>query len=92
MAAVSREELAAYCRLDEPELIDEAVRLAEIMESRLTRKGAIDTKATHADFCLAVKAMTLHELDHPGEKIPQGIQDIINELKMVKHGGTSGEG
>lgn len=88
MAVVSREELAAYCRLDEPELIEEAVRLAEVMESRLTRKGARDTKTTHADFCLAVKAMTLHELDHPGEPLPQGTQTIINELKFVRHGGT----
>lgn len=92
MAVVSREELAAYCRLDEEALIDEAVRLAGTMESRLRRKGAADTKVTHADFCMAVKAMTLHELDHPGEPLPQGIQTIINELKLVKHGGVSGEG
>lgn len=92
MAVVSREELAAYCRLDEDALIDEAVRLAEVMESRLSRKGATDTPATHADFRLAVKAMTLHELDHPGEALPQGIQTIINELKLVRHGGASGEG
>ena len=85
MAVVSRDEIASYCRLDEDALIDEAVSLAETMESRLKRKGAVDTAATHADFCLAVKAMTLHELDHPGEKIPQGIQDMINELKFVKH-------
>ena len=91
MAVVTREELAAYCRLDEDALIDEAVRLAEVMESRLNRKGARDTKATHSDFCLAVKAMTLHELDHPGEALPQGIQTIINELKLVRHGGVSGE-
>lgn len=88
MAAVNREEIAAYCRLDEDELIDEAVSLAEAMEARLKRKGAVDNAATHADFCLAVKAMTLHELDHPGEKIPQGIQDMINELKLVKHVGV----
>lgn len=84
MAVVSREELAAYCRLDEDEMIDEAVAMAETMEARLKRKGAVDTAATHADFCLAVKAMTLHELDHPGEKVPQGIQDMINELKFGK--------
>lgn len=88
MAAVSREAIAAYCRLNEDELIDEAVSLAETMEARLKRKGAVDNAATHADFCLAVKAMTLHELDHPGEKIPQGIQDMINELKLVKHVGV----
>lgn len=86
MAVVSRAEIATYCRLDEDSLIDEAVSLAEAMETRLKRKGAADTAATHADFCLAVKAMTLHELDHPGEKIPQGIQDMINELKLIKHG------
>ena len=86
MAVVSRDEIAAYCRVD-GDMIDEAMRLAETFESRLKRKGAVDTVATHADFCLAVKALTLHELDHPGEKIPQGIQDMINELKFVKHGG-----
>lgn len=91
MAVVSKDELAAYCRLDAAELIEEAVRLAEVMESRLLRKGAVDTKATHADFCLAVKAMTLHELDHPGEALPQGIQTIINELKLVKHRGAARE-
>jgi len=91
MAVVSREELATYCKLDADYQIDEAERLAAVMESRLKRKGARDTKATHADFCLAVKAMTLHELDHPGEPIPQGIQTTINELKMVKHGGATGE-
>lgn len=88
MAVVSRDEIASYCRLDEDALIDEAVLLAETMEARLKRKGAIYNTATHADFCLAVKAMTLHELDHPGEKIPQGIQDMINELKLIKHGGV----
>lgn len=87
MAIVSRESLATYCKLDEPALIDEAVSVAETMARRLLRKGAVDTPGTHEDFCLAVKAMTLHELDHPGEKIPQGIQDMINELKIVKHGG-----
>lgn len=88
MAVVSKEELAAYCRLDEETLIEEAVKLSERMEKRLKRKGAADTSATHEDFCLTVMAMTLHELDHPGEKIPQGIQDMINELKFIKHGGS----
>jgi hypothetical protein len=87
MSVVSKEELARYCKLDEDALIEEAVSLAETMERRLQRKGAVDTPATHADFCLAVKMLTLHELDHPGEKIPQGIQDVINELKLVKHSG-----
>lgn len=89
MSVVSREELAAYCRLDEPDLIDEAMRLAETMESRLHRKGVVDNVTTHADFCLAVKALTLHELDHPGDPVPQGIQTIINELKLIKHGGDN---
>lgn len=87
MAVVDKKELAAYCRLDD-DLIDAAYTLAERMENRLKRKGAVDTPATHDDFCLTVMAMTLHELDHPGEKIPQGIQDMINELKFGKHGGV----
>lgn len=85
MAVVTKDEIATYCHLDEGELLDHACELAETMEKRLKRKGAADTPGTHADFCLAVKAMTLHELDNPGEKIPQGIQDMINELKFVKH-------
>lgn len=85
MAVVTRDEIAVYCHLDEGALLDHACELAEVMEIRLKRKGAVDATATHADFCLAVKAMTLHELDNPGEKIPQGIQDMINELKFVKH-------
>ena len=85
MAVISRDEIASYCRLDEDALIDEAFLLAETMESRLRQKGAVDTAVTHATFCLAVKAMTLHELDHPGEKYPQGIQDMINELKFAKN-------
>lgn len=84
MGIVSREEIVAYCRLDEDELIETACGLAETMEARLKTKGAVDNPRNHATFCLAVKAMTLHELDHPGEKIPQGIQDMINELKFVK--------
>lgn len=87
---VDQEELARYCKLDEPELIAEAVALAEVMESKLKRKGCADAPATHGDFCLAVKAMTRHELDNPGEKIPQGIQDMINELKLVKPAGGGG--
>ena len=87
MAVVSKEELAVYCRLDDESTIRAACKLAERMENRLKRKGAVDTPVTHDDFCLTVMAMTLHELDHPGEKIPQGIQDMINELKFFKHGG-----
>lgn len=84
MAVVSEAELARYCKLDEDEMIQEAVSLAETMERRLLHKGCVLNPATHEIFCLAVKAMTLHELDHPGEKIPQGIQDMINELKFAK--------
>lgn len=84
MAAVAREELAAYCRLDpidDEDLLAQAVSLADTHEARLLRKGA---NPTHPVFALAIKALTLHELDHPGEKIPQGIQDMINELKFSK--------
>lgn len=81
MAVVTKDELAVYCHLDEGALLDHAVELAEVQEERLINKGCMDTPRRHKAFCLAVKALTLHELDHPGEKIPQGIQDMINELK-----------
>ena len=84
MAVVSRNEVAIYCKLDDGALLDHACDLADTMEKRLIRKGVRDTPDTHADFCLAVKAMTLYELDNPGQKIPQGIQDMINELKPKK--------
>lgn len=84
MAVVSKDELAVYCHLDEGPLLDLAVELAEIQEARLISKGCTDTPSKHGAFCLAVKAMTLHELDNPGQKITQGIQDMINELKFGK--------
>lgn len=84
MVVVSRDELATYCKLDEDELIQEAVRLAATFERRLLRKGCVMNPATMDEFALVVKNLTLHELDHPGEKIPQGIQDMINELKFGK--------
>lgn len=84
MAVVSREELATYCRLDEDDLIEQALELSEVMERRLLRKGCVDTPATHGDFCLAVKAMTLNELDNPGGKLPPGVRETINELKFAK--------
>jgi len=84
MAVVTKEELAVYCHLDDGELLDHAVELAVVQEERLIGKGCKDTAGNHKAFCLAVKAMTLHELDNPGQKIPQGIQDMINELKFGK--------
>ena len=82
MAVVSREDLAVYCHLDEGPLLDAAVELAVVQEERLISKGCVDAPGKHMAFCLAVKAMTLHELDNPGQKIPRGIQDMINELKI----------
>ena len=84
MAVVSKDELAVYCHLDEGPLLDHAVQLAAVQEERLISKGCVDSIGKHGAFCLAVKAMTLHELDNPGQKIPQGIQDMINELKPKK--------
>lgn len=84
MAVVTKEELAVYCHLDEGPLLDHAVELAAVQEERLLNKGCQNVPRRHNAFCLAVKAMTLHELDNPGQKIPQGIQDMINELKFGK--------
>lgn len=90
MAVVDRKAIMDYCHLDEGDpRLDIAMDLAEVQEERLKNKGCVDAPGKHASFCLAVKAMTLHELDHPGEKIPQGIQDMINELKFVKPGSCS---
>lgn len=86
MAVVHREELQKYCRLDDVDSIDLAYELSRMIERRLTLKGVVDTPANHDSLRLAIMAMTLHELDHPGEKYPQGIQDMINELKMARHG------
>lgn len=83
-AHVSREDLAVYCHLDDGPLLDYAETLAITQGHRLERKGCVYTMDNAGIYELAIKALTLHELDNPGQKIPQGIQDMINELKIVK--------
>lgn len=83
MVSVTPEELYRYCRIeDDEELQKLAVELAEAAESYLTRQAIrLDGDAKpRAGLC--VKAMTLFELDHPGEEYPGGIRSKINDLKF----------
>ena len=83
MNSVSPEELYLYCKIDD---VEEQQRLAdsiaEAKEAYLLRQNIPLNESTRERFALCVKAMTLHELDHPGEATPQGIREKINDLKF----------
>ena len=74
MVTGSPEALYRYCRIDEDdtELRQTALELAEAAEAYLIR---------HA---LCVRAMTLHNLDHPGDPYPGGILGMLNDLKFSR--------
>lgn len=82
MTSVTPEELYLYCKADNEEQQLLADQLAEAAEASLLSKGIALTDRTKPRFGLVVKAMTLHEMDHPGEAIPQGIREKINDLKF----------
>lgn len=82
MDSVSAEELYLYCRADTPEQQALALQLAQASEAALLGKGIKLTDSNKAVFALTVKAMTLHEMDHPGEELPRGIREKINDLKF----------
>lgn len=82
MESVASEELYLYCKADSEEQQLLAEQLAEINEAILLAKGIPINDRTRLRFGLAVKAMTLHEMDHPGEPMPQGIREKINDLKF----------
>ena len=82
MQSVTPEELHLYCKADNEEqqlLVDQ---LAEAAEASLLSKNIPITERNRLRVGLVVKAMTLHELDHPGEPTPQGIREKINDLKF----------
>lgn len=82
MQSVTPEELYLYCKADNEEqqlLVDQ---LAEAAEASLLSKNIPITERNRLRVGLVVKSMTLHELDHPGEPIPQGIREKINDLKF----------
>ena len=82
MESVTREALYLYCRADNEEQQELADQLAESCEASLLSKGIPLNEKTRLRFALTVKAMTLHEMDHPGEELPRGIREKINDLKF----------
>lgn len=82
MESVTPEELYLYCKADSEEQRLLADQLAESNEASLLSKGIPLNERTRPRFGLLVKAMTLHEMDHPGESTPQGIREKINDLKF----------
>ena len=82
MESVTKEELYLYCKADSEEQQLLADQLAEAAEASLLSKGILIKDRTRLRFALTVKAMTLHEMDHPGEPAPQGIREKINDLKF----------
>lgn len=82
MISVTPEELYLYCKADSEEQQLLADQLAESNEAALLDKGIPFNERTCLRFALAVKAMTLHEMDHPGEPTPRGIREKINDLKF----------
>lgn len=85
MAAVSKDDLMRYCRVDDDCTGDDLVKLADAAERKLLRTCNVQrTEENAEEYDLCVKAMTLHSFDHPGEPYTQGIRDQINELKNFK--------
>lgn len=82
MKSVTPEELYLYCKADNDEQQLLADQLAEAAEASLLSKGIPLNDRNKPRFGLVVKAMTLHEMDHPGEALPQGIREKINDLKF----------
>lgn len=82
MESVTPDELYLYCKADNEEQQKLADCLAESNEAALLSKGIPLNDYTRPRFGLTVKAMTLHEMDHPGEALPQGIREKINDLKF----------
>lgn len=76
-------EVCRYCKVDDSqEMMTLVEELAESCEAYLLRQNILLTDANRQRFALCVKAMTLHELDHPGEPYPGGVRDKINDLKF----------
>ena len=82
MQSVTPEELYLYCKADNEEQQLLADQLAEAAEASILDKGIPLTRRNKLRFGLLVKAMTMHEMDHPGEELPRGIREKINDLKF----------
>ena len=84
MQSVSKAELYRYCKIDDDNVEMQALadELADAHEAYLLRQDIPLTDSNRPRFALCVKAMTLHELDHPGDAIPLGVRGKINDLKF----------
>ena len=82
MESVFPHDLFLYVKADSEEQQTLAEQLAEDCEATLLSKGIPLNERTKPRFGLLVKAMTLHEMDHPGEEYPRGIREKINDLKF----------
>lgn len=83
MQSVTPEELFRYCKIDDDlEMRTLAEELAQASESYLENLGIRLTDRNKPRFALCVKAMTLHELDRPGEEYSPGILGKINDLRF----------
>ena len=82
MKSVAPNELYLYCKADSEEQQTLVEQLEETNASALLAKNIPLNNRTGPRFGLCVKAMTLHELDHPGEPFPLGIREKINDLKF----------
>lgn len=82
MESVFPQDLFLYVKADSEEQQNLATQLAEECEAALLSKGIPLNERTKPRFGLTVKAMTLHEMDHPGEELPRGIREKINDLKF----------
>ena len=82
MDSVFPQDLFLYVKADSEEQQLLATQLAEDCEAALLSKGIPLNERTKARFGLTVKAMTLHEMDHPGEEFPRGVREKINDLKF----------
>lgn len=82
MVSVTTDELYLYCKADSDEQKRLVDQLGEAAEASILSKGIPLNDRNKPRFGLVVKAITLHEMDHPGEALPQGIREKINDLKF----------
>lgn len=81
LQSVTIDDLCLYCQVSGESGRKLTESLAQAHEEELQAAGISITERNRERYALAVKAMTLHELDHPGENRPQGIKSMIAGLK-----------
>lgn len=86
MVTTTVDALLRYCKIDaeDTELVKLATEIAGAKEAYLLRHNFAMEGEDSELAGLAVKAWTLHELDHPGQPCPGGIREMLNNLKFSK--------